>query len=78
MIPFCDGWEFSESWSEAFARGEGAAERVRLPHTVKEVPLHAIDEKSYQMICGYRKRFTLPEGAPGRRFFLQFDAPPCM
>ena len=74
MIPFSDGWEFTENWSAAFARGEGAAEQVRLPHTVKEVPLHAIDEKSYQMISGYRKRFTLPAGGRDRRFFLQFDA----
>ena len=70
MIPFSNGWEFAPQWTEAFARGEGPAEAVRLPHTVKELPLHQVDEKSYQMISGYRKRFTLPEG---KRFFLQLD-----
>ena len=38
-------------------RGEG--ERVRLPHTVKEIPQHYADSQSYQMVCGYRKKLTL-------------------
>ena len=70
MIAFNNDWEFVPEWTEAFMRGEGAAQPVRLPHTVKEVPLHAVDEKAYQMISGYRKRFILPEG---KRFFLQLD-----
>ena len=72
MIPFSNDWGFTEVWSDAFALGEGAAQPVRLPHTVKEVPLHAVNEKAYQMVCGYRKRFTLPK-ASARRYFLQLD-----
>ena len=63
-----------QEWNEEFARGEGEAEKVRLPHTVKELPLHQIDEKSYQMLSGYRKRFFLPADEKGKRCFLQFDA----
>ncbi|MBR6472319.1 MAG: glycoside hydrolase family 2 protein [Firmicutes bacterium] len=74
MFAFNDNWEFTREWKEAFLRGEGEAEAVRLPHTVRELPLHAIDNKDYQMISGYRKHFRLPEGSEGRRFFLQFDA----
>ena len=70
VIPFSNDWEFTPEWSEAFCRGEGAAQAVRLPHTVRELPLHAVDEKDYQMICGYRRRFALPEG---KRFFLRLD-----
>ena len=70
MIAFSNGWEFVPQWTEAFGRGEGPAEAVRLPHTVRELPLHGIDEMDYQMISGYRKRFTLPAG---KRFFLQLD-----
>ena len=62
VIPFSNDWEFSPEWSETFCRGEGKAQAVRLPHTVRELPLHAVDEKDYQMICGYRRRFALPEG----------------
>ena len=74
MIGFSNDWEFTTEWNEEFARGEGTAEKVRLPHTVRELPLHHINEKSYQLISGYRKRFTLPESAEGKRCFLQFDA----
>lgn len=67
------GWEFTPVWSEAFLRGEGSAEKVRLPHTVKELPLHYIDEKDYQMVCGYRRRLELPKDLTGKRVFVQLD-----
>jgi len=69
----CDGWEFTERWSEAFLRGEGEGTPVRLPHTCRELPLHYIDSEDYQMVCGYRRTLTLPPEAAGRRVFLQFD-----
>ena len=74
MIGFSNGWEFTPKWNEEFAEGSGEYEAVRLPHTVKELPLHYIDEKSYQLISGYRRKFSLPENARGKRLFLQFDA----
>ena len=69
----CDHWEFTENWTEEFARGEGAAEQVRLPHSVSYTPVHYADHKAYQMLCGYRRTLhVLPEHA-GKRLFLQFD-----
>ena len=73
MISLCNGWEFTPEWTEAFAAGKGAAESVRLPHTVKEIPLHYADHNSYQMVCGYRKKLDLGEELEGKRLFLQFD-----
>ena len=73
MRGFNDNWEFTPTWTEAFGRGEGTeCETVRLPHTVKELPLHAIDHESFQMISGYRKKITLPDD-PGKRYFIRFD-----
>ncbi len=69
----CDGWEFSPVWSEAFLRGEGEAETVRLPHHVQDLPLHYASPDRYERICGYRKTLRLPEQAAGQRVFLQFD-----
>ncbi len=74
MLAFNENWEFTSEWSESFGRGEGPAEAVRIPHTVKELPLHDIDHRDYQMISGYRKRFSLPEGSRGKRLFLEFGA----
>ena len=57
MLSLCNHWEFVPEWSDAFAAGEGQAVSVRLPHTVKEIPLHYADHNAYQMICGYRRNW---------------------
>ncbi len=69
----CNGWEFTERWSEDFGRGNGEGTSVRLPHTVKEMPLHYADHNSYQMLCGYRRRLSIGAELAGKRLFLQFD-----
>ena len=73
MLSLCDHWEFTESWFDGFATGEGQGKTVRLPHTTKELPLHYADHRAYQMICGYRKNLELGENLTGKRIFLQFD-----
>jgi len=73
MHSLCNGWEFTENWTEEFLAGAGAFEPVRLPHTVRELPLHYADHESYQMICGYRRKLEVTEEMAGKRLFLQFD-----
>jgi len=73
MLSLCNNWEFTPEWNDAFAGGEGRFETVRLPHTVKEIPLHYADHKSYQMVCGYRRKLELGQELAGKRLFLQFD-----
>ena len=73
MISLCSGWEFTERWSEDFARGEGEGRPVRLPHNVGELPLHYAGPQDYERICGYRRTLELPAEAAGKRVFLQFD-----
>ena len=68
-----NGWEFIFKWTDAFGRGEGGAEPVRLPHNVAEVPLHYADPSMYETVCGYRRRIPIPADGADRRFFLQFD-----
>lgn len=68
-----DGWVFTEEWDDAFLSGRKGGETVRLPHTVREVPLHCIDPESYQMICGYRRSLFIPSSLKGQRLFLKFD-----
>ena len=69
-----DCWEFTPHWSEEFLQGAKGEQQVRIPHTVKEIPLHYADPSSYQMIAGYRRVVRIPEEEKGRRHFLQFDA----
>ena len=66
-----NAWQFTPKWSEAFLRGENEYEEIRIPHTVKECPLHYIDVDSYQMICGYRRHLNIQD--LNKRYFLQFD-----
>ncbi len=73
MISLCSGWEFTERWTEAFGAGEGEGVRVRLPHTVRESPLHYAGPQDYEMVSGYRRMLEIPESLRGKRLFLQFD-----
>ncbi len=73
MQSLCNGWEFTDDWFDGFSLGEGAGKAVRLPHTVREMPLHYGDHLAYQMVCGYRRRLNLGTDLAGKRIFLQFD-----
>ena len=73
MLSLCNDWEFTPEWFDGFALGEGKGVPVRLPHTVKEVPLHYADSQTYQGFCGYRKVLTLGRELAGKHIFLQFD-----
>ena len=73
MRSLCNCWEFIPNWFDAFALGEGEGLPVRLPHTVKEMPLHYSDQKAYEMVCGYRKKLDLGPELAGKKLFLQFD-----
>lgn len=66
-------WEYTDSFTEAFLSFEGAAERVRLPHTVVETPYDYFDETVYQKHCGYRRTFCVPKQWIGKRIFLTFE-----
>lgn len=73
MIRLNNNWEFTENWSDSFARFEGQAQPVRLPHNVRELSLHYADPADYSMLCGYRRKLEIPESYRGKRLFLQFD-----
>jgi len=73
MISLCNGWEFTAEWSDAFLDGKGEAESVRIPHTVKEIPLHYAGPEEYELICGYRRSLDISGEYKGKRLFLQFD-----
>ena len=73
MIRLDNNWEFTETWSDAFARFEGPAQAVRLPHNVRELSLHYAGPEDYSLLCGYRRKLDIPESWRGKRLFLQFD-----
>jgi beta-galactosidase len=44
-----------------------------VPHTNIRLPWHSFDEKSYEFVSIYRRRFRLPASARGRRVFVDFE-----
>lgn len=71
-----DDWKFTEHYSDTLLEDgfdDSGMERVRLPHTCKELPFHYFDEHLYQMVSGYRKIFTAPESWREKRVILTID-----
>ena len=50
MLSLCNNWEFTPTWFDGFADGEGEGAPVRLPHTVREIPQNYAAPQSYQMV----------------------------
>ena len=69
-------WRFSPKPAE---RGhdkdfdDSSFERVVVPHTNVRLPWHGFDEKQYEFVSLYRRRFRLPQEAHGKRVFVDFE-----
>ncbi|MBV8207096.1 MAG: glycoside hydrolase family 2 protein [Acidobacteria bacterium] len=76
LFPMNRNWRFSAQRAEgdtAPGFDDSHFERVTIPHTNKPVPWHSFDEKLYQFVSIYRRRFRLPAEAQGRLVFVDFD-----
>jgi beta-galactosidase len=76
VLPLNRNWRFSRTVAEgAHARDfdDSGYERVVIPHTNVRLPWHSFDEKSYEFVSSYRRRFKLPLEARGRRVFVDFE-----
>ena len=50
-----------------------AFERVVIPHTNVRLPWHNFDDKTYEFVSTYRRRFKTPAAARGKRVFIDFE-----
>ena len=48
-------------------------EQVSIPHTNVPLPWHGFDEKAYELVSLYRRRFKLPAEARGKLVFVDFE-----
>ena len=48
-------------------------DRVVIPHTNVPLTWHGFDEKTYEFVSLYRRRFKLPPEARGKRVFVDFE-----
>lgn len=76
VLPLNRNWRFSPvgvAGAEAASFDDSGWERVTIPHANVRTPWHSFDERCYQFISVYRRRFKLPEQARGRRVFVDFE-----
>jgi len=76
VLPLNRNWRYNKSFVEG---GHGrdfddsAFERVVIPHTNVRLPWHSCDDKSYEFVSLYRRRFKLPAEAKGKHVFVDFE-----
>jgi len=76
VLPINQNWRYSDRLVEGFEKQEfddSGFAAVCLPHTNKKLPWHSFDEKSYEFVSAYRRRFKLPAAAKGKHVFVDFE-----
>ena len=76
IISLWQNWQFAEQFEERYLQMDCSNEDftdIQLPHTVKELPYHYFDEKSYQFQSCYRRKFAVPPHLEGMRLFIDFE-----
>jgi len=76
VLPINRNWRYNKSFVEG-AHGrefdDSEFERVVIPHTNVRLPWHSFDDKTYEFVSIYRRRFKLPPEAAGRHVFVDFE-----
>jgi beta-galactosidase len=76
VLPLNRGWRYQPSkvdGAQAMDFNDAAFERIVIPHTNIKLPWHNFDNRDYEFISTYRRRFKTPPEAAGRRVFLDFE-----
>src|SRR5579864_3048524 len=76
VFPINRNWRFSAKRAAKDSApdfDDSNFEQVTIPHTNEKLPWHDFDEKSYEFISIYRRKFRLPADARGRHVFVDFD-----
>ena len=76
ILPINRNWRYSKTFSEAAIApdfNDSSFERVVVPHTNIKLPWHSFDDKLYEFVSVYRRRFKLPASERGKRVFVDFE-----
>jgi beta-galactosidase len=69
-------WRYHAAWvagAELPDFDDSNFERVVIPHSNIHLPWRNFDDKEYQFVSTYRRRFRLPTDARGKRVFVDFE-----
>jgi len=76
ILPINRNWRFHPAeveGAEAPGFDDSKFQRVVVPHTNVELPWHSFDDKDYEFVSTYRRRFKFPKGGEGKRVFVDFE-----
>jgi beta-galactosidase len=76
ILPINRNWRFRPSkvaGAEAPGFDDAKFERVVIPHTNVKMPWHNFDDRVYEFVSTYRRRFKYPAAARGKRVFADFE-----
>src|SRR6202167_2150565 len=76
VLPMNRGWRYSPSLVEGARElnfNDSKFAPVVVPHTDLALPWHGFDDKTYEFVSLYRRRFKLPPEARGQRVFVDFE-----
>ena len=76
ILPINRGWRYKPSkvdGAEAVTFDDAKFERIVIPHTNIKMPWHNFDDKMYEFVSTYRRRFKTPAAAKGKRVFVDFE-----
>ncbi len=77
ILPMNRKWRYSRTVVEgghAKDFDDSGFDQVVIPHTNVPLPWHGFDEKTYEFVSLYRRRFKLPPEARGKHVFVDFEA----
>jgi len=76
ILPINRNWRYNHSFVEGGHDknfDDSAFARVVIPHTNIKLPWHSFDEKSYEFLSLYRRKFKLPPNVRGKHVFVDFE-----
>src|SRR5579859_820587 len=76
ILPINRNWRYSSKFTDAATArdfDDSSFDRVVVPHTNIKLPWHSFDERTYEFVSVYRRKFTLPASAQGKRVFVDFE-----
>jgi beta-galactosidase len=76
ILPINRNWRYNHTYIEGAHDknfDDSSFARVVVPHTNVNLPWHSFDDKDYEFVSIYRRRFKLPPEARGRHVFVDFE-----
>ena len=76
ILPINRNWRYSRQFVDGGHEknfDDSGFDRIVVPHTNIPLPWHGFDEKTYEFVSLYRRRFKLPPEARGKHVFVEFE-----